>query len=49
MLGIDYDASIKSIIIQANSGSPFVTNGADLSGPNKVIRYDTVSKKIACM
>lgn len=47
--GIDYDASTKSIIIQANSGNPFMTNGADLSGPNKVIRYDTVSKKVACM
>ncbi|KAG6368540.1 hypothetical protein INS49_002751 [Diaporthe citri] len=45
--GIDYDASTRSIIDQANSGNPFVTNGADLSGPNKVIRYDTVSKTVA--
>ncbi|KAH8770989.1 hypothetical protein F5883DRAFT_520750 [Diaporthe sp. PMI_573] len=39
--GINYDASTKSIVIQANSGTPFVTNGTDISGPNQVIRYDT--------
>lgn len=45
--GIDYDASTGSILISANSGNPFVSSGADMTGANKVIRYDTETKTIA--
>ncbi|KAL1872722.1 hypothetical protein Daus18300_004268 [Diaporthe australafricana] len=45
--GIDYDASTKSIMISANSGDPFVTSGANMTGANKVIRYDTTTNSVA--
>lgn len=45
--GIDYDASTGSILISANSGNPFVTSGSDMTGANKVIRYDTETNSVA--
>lgn len=45
--GIDYDASTGSILISANSGNPFVTSGSDMTGANKIIRYDTNTNSIA--
>lgn len=45
--GIDYDASTGSILISANSGNPFVTSGSDMTGANKVIRYDTETDSVA--
>lgn len=45
--GIDYDASTGSMLISANSGNPFVTSGSDMTGPNKIIRYDTNTNSIA--
>lgn len=45
--GIDYDASTGSILISANSGTPFVTSGSNMTGANKVIRYDTATNSIA--
>lgn len=45
--GIDYDASTGSILISANSGNPFVTSGSDMTGANKIIRYDTNTNSVA--
>lgn len=45
--GIDYDASTGSILISANSGNPFVTSGSDMTGGNKIIRYDTNTNSVA--
>jgi hypothetical protein len=45
--GIDYDASTGSILISANSGNPFVTSGSNMTGANKVIRYDTNTNSVA--
>lgn len=45
--GIDYDASTGSILISANSGEPFVTSGSNMTGANKVIRYDTNTNSVA--
>lgn len=45
--GIDYDASTGSILISANSGNPFVTSGSNMTGPNKIIRYDTNTNSVA--
>lgn len=45
--GIDYDASTGSILISANSGNPFVSSGSNMTGANKVIRYDTNTNTVA--
>ena len=45
--GIDYDASTGSMLISANSGTPFVTSGTDMTGSNKIIRYDTNTNSVA--
>ncbi|KAF9875236.1 tri14-like protein [Colletotrichum karsti] len=45
--GIDYDSSTGSILISANSGSPFVTSGQNMTGSNKVIRWDTNANSAA--
>ncbi|KAK1658204.1 hypothetical protein BDP55DRAFT_773500 [Colletotrichum godetiae] len=45
--GIDYDATTKSILISANSGEPFVTSGSNMTGGNKVIRWDTNTNSAA--
>ncbi|XPT04368.1 hypothetical protein M3J09_013447 [Ascochyta lentis] len=43
--GIDYDASNGAMFFTANSGSGFATNGVDLSGPQKIIKWDTTAMK----
>ncbi|KAK1447161.1 hypothetical protein CMEL01_09000 [Colletotrichum melonis] len=45
--GIDYDATTQSILISANSGEPFVTSGSNMTGGNKVIRWDTNTNSAA--
>ncbi|GKT50062.1 core trichothecene cluster (CTC) protein 14 [Colletotrichum spaethianum] len=44
--GIDFDEKTGSIFISANSGTPFVTFGQNLTGPNYLIRYDTKTKRV---
>lgn len=41
--GVDYDASSGAMFFTANSGLAFETNGADLSGPQKIIKWDTTA------
>ncbi|KAK6540570.1 hypothetical protein TWF694_009361 [Orbilia ellipsospora] len=38
--GIDYDFRKKVVYIGADAGAAFNTNGADLTGMNRLIRYD---------
>ncbi|EPS36095.1 hypothetical protein H072_10430 [Dactylellina haptotyla CBS 200.50] len=44
--GVDYDFRKKVVYFGADAGAPFNTNGQDLSGPNRLIRYDPQQKKI---
>ncbi|KXH66840.1 hypothetical protein CSAL01_01851 [Colletotrichum salicis] len=44
---INYDATTQSILISANSGEPFVTSGSNMTGGNKVIRWDTNTNSAA--
>ncbi|KAK2051062.1 hypothetical protein LY76DRAFT_557623 [Colletotrichum caudatum] len=44
--GIDYDASSEAMFFSANSGLGFQTNGANLTGPNKVIKWDTKKMEV---
>lgn len=44
--GIDYDASSGAMFFSAPSGSAFETNGGDLSGPQKIIKWDPKAKKV---
>lgn len=45
MAGVDYDAHSGSMFFTATSSRSFSTNGADLSGPQKVIKWDTAAMK----
>lgn len=45
--GIQYDEWTSAILISANSGNPFVTSGTDMTGPNKIIRYDTITNTVS--
>jgi hypothetical protein len=42
--GIDMDVYSGSVYIGANAGTPFITDGRNLSGPNRLIRYDTFTQ-----
>ena len=44
--GIDYDRKSGSVYISAGAGAPFYTNGANLTGRDKLIRYDTTLQEI---
>ncbi|UPX18727.1 uncharacterized protein EKO05_0009019 [Ascochyta rabiei] len=43
MAGVDYDASSGAMFFTATSGLGFETNGVDLSGPQKVIKWNTTT------
>ncbi|OHE97312.1 hypothetical protein CORC01_07367 [Colletotrichum orchidophilum] len=45
--GIDYDATTESILFSANSGEPFATSDRNMTGGNKVIRWDTNTNSAA--
>lgn len=45
--GVDYDASTQHMLFSANSGTPFVATGANMSGANYVIRWDTNAHSVA--
>ncbi|KAH8801417.1 hypothetical protein F5884DRAFT_513870 [Xylogone sp. PMI_703] len=44
--GIDFDSRTGIMYFSANSGNPFVSGGSDLSGPNKLVKYNTSSSEI---
>ncbi|RFU29505.1 hypothetical protein B7463_g6844, partial [Scytalidium lignicola] len=44
--GIDFDARTGIMYFSANSGTPFVSQGSDLSGPNQLVKYNTSSEQI---
>ncbi|TGO31477.1 hypothetical protein BHYA_0684g00010 [Botrytis hyacinthi] len=43
MAGVDYDVYSDAMFFTATSGLAFETNGVDLSGPQKVIKWDTTA------
>ena len=44
--GVDFHASSGDIYVSANARAAFFTNGANLTGPNKLIRYDPRTKSV---
>ncbi|KAF7952465.1 uncharacterized protein EAE97_001962 [Botrytis byssoidea] len=43
MAGVDYDVHSGAMFFTATSGLAFETNGGDLSGPQKVTKWDTTA------
>lgn len=46
MSGIDFDAQKGIMVFVASAGAPFVSSGANLTGPNYIFRYDTTTRKV---
>jgi hypothetical protein len=44
--GIDYDVDTGYMYFSASGEQAFVSGGNDLSGPNKLIKYDTTHQSI---
>ncbi|RDW56978.1 hypothetical protein BP5796_13045 [Coleophoma crateriformis] len=44
--GVDYDSYTGYVYFSANAGEPFVSRGANLTGSNKLIKYDPVAGKV---
>ncbi|KAH6696463.1 hypothetical protein BKA61DRAFT_583838 [Leptodontidium sp. MPI-SDFR-AT-0119] len=44
--GIDFNPLTGMMYFSANSGRPFVTGGADRSGPNLQIKYSTITNSV---
>ncbi|KAH6951200.1 hypothetical protein BKA56DRAFT_682257 [Ilyonectria sp. MPI-CAGE-AT-0026] len=44
--GVSFDAHTGSMFFTANSGIGFLSNGQDLSGPNKIIRWDVRKQEV---
>ena len=45
--GIDYDVNTGYMYFSASGVQAFVTEGNDLNGPNKLVKYDTTRQSIA--
>lgn len=44
--GIDMDIRTGSVYITVNAPAPFKTDGRNLTGPNRLVRYDTFRQRI---
>ncbi|KAF3906456.1 hypothetical protein ABW20_dc0105901 [Dactylellina cionopaga] len=44
--GVDYDSGKKVVYFGADAGNPFNTNGANLTGPNRLIRYNPQTQTV---